>query len=319
MEKKRGLSKGFMQFCIRFVVLVLLAYLIIPNLIVYISSMSSLEPRFSLNYTYFAMFTVGLIVVFLLYNKDEILKLKAYKQDINETLIFSAVSLCMFVLYFIILYTIKPLFVEEHFFFVLTMSYLTYALGFIFLGLMIFNYYFFKKFIRSILASFLVAIVFFNFVLILMFNWRFFSGWVTRLSYYILRLTFSDVVMDLSASDPLLAVGDFSIYIGSPCSGIVSLGLFTSLFIAITAFDWKLMRKDKLLPMFFGGLFGMYAMSIVRIYGLMVIGALISEELAMSLFHANAGWILFVIYLLTYWYFGYPYLTKKRKDLRKNS
>jgi exosortase/archaeosortase family protein len=60
------------------------------------------------------------------------------------------------------------------------------------------------------------------------------------------------------------------------------------------------------------GLIGMFGMSILRIYLLMVVGTK-DEKLALTLFHSNIGWIMFVAYLLVFWYLCYPYVIKDHK------
>ena len=308
------IQKGFTLFLIRAFIAVFLGFYGIPRFIQLVDSIFGFSVRYSLNYTYFTMFSVAIILIFILYNKESLLNIKYYKNDLLETILFSTVSLVAFFVYFMMVYWLRPSFIIRNFMLVISITYLLYGFGLLFMGLAVFNMKFFRMYVRSILLAFLVGIIFFSFMIILSFSWRAFASTMTTISFFLLRLTFRDVFMDIPLNDdPLLSVNNFSVFIGSPCSGIVSLSLFTSLFIAILAFDRRLIDMKKVPNFFVFGILGMFAVSILRIYLLMVIGVLISEKLALNLFHTNAGWILFVIYLLIYWYYGYPYLTSQKE------
>jgi exosortase/archaeosortase family protein len=103
-------------------------------------------------------------------------------------------------------------------------------------------------------------------------------------------------------------VEDFSVLIGSPCSGIDGMTLFVTLYCLIVCFDWKNVNKLRAAIFLPFGTLGMFLMNTLRVYLLLVVGVLYSEEFAIGAFHSNIGWILFLVYFLTFLYFIYPHL-----------
>ena len=105
---------------------------------------------------------------------------------------------------------------------------------------------------------------------------------------------------------PLLRADGFSAVIGPPCTGITSLILFTGMFLFIVFLDWEKLNKKALLWIYPVGAFGMFLVAFLRVYVLYLVGANWSPQFALAGFHNNAGWILFVLYFLVYFYYAYP-------------
>jgi exosortase/archaeosortase family protein len=62
--------------------------------------------------------------------------------------------------------------------------------------------------------------------------------------------------------------------------------------------------------MFIPSSIGLFLVNILRVYLLIVIGASISPDLALTLFHTYAGIILFIIYFLLFWLTFYKWMKK---------
>jgi len=149
--------------------------------------------------------------------------------------------------------------------------------------------------------------------------WRFFSEAVTIALFLMLR-PFYDIFVSFGESGgPVLAVGDFAVSIGSPCSGIDSMLLFIAFFTAIFALDYHKLRKGRYAIFFIIGFIGVIAVNILRLFALMLVGIHISPEIAVGFFHTNAGWVLFILYFLAYywlikrWIYKTPGIQKKPK------
>jgi exosortase/archaeosortase family protein len=138
--------------------------------------------------------------------------------------------------------------------------------------------------------------------------WPYFSGAVLSAVSFLLRLTFANVVV---IPPRTLFVGNFAVEIAQACSGLDSLFLFSSLYLLIGILDWKKFHRTKLIGMFFPAAIGLFGINILRVYLLVIIGVLISPELAVQLFHTYAGMILFIIYFVLFWKLTYHWMQKK--------
>ncbi len=147
-------------------------------------------------------------------------------------------------------------------------------------------------------------------------SWLFFSQIVSMILFSALA-PFYPVQYNLLEDGPLLSVGDFAVSIGSPCSGIESMFLFTAFFAAILALDYKRIRKGRFALFFILGFIGAYIINIVRLYLLILAGIHVSPKFAVGLFHTNAGWVLFVLYFLTYYWIVRRHIYKPQVTSRK--
>ncbi len=138
--------------------------------------------------------------------------------------------------------------------------------------------------------------------------WPYLSNVVLDATYFLLKLSFDNVA---TFAPLILRVNSFSILIGQACSGIDSLFLFTALYWFFGIVDWHEFNKDRLVFAFFPAALGLFTMNILRIYLLILIGALWSPKLALGLFHTYAGLILFMVYFLVFWKIALKWLKTK--------
>ena len=193
----------------------------------------------------------------------------------------------------------------------IALSYIFYGTGILLLGLAVFSFRFAQKFIDSIAASISIIVAYSGSVLILNISWKAFSSSVATISAAMLRLFMDNVTLELTNADPKLSAEGFSVIIGAPCSGILSLSMFLGIFALVIAYDFNRIRRHKIIKYLVIGLIGMYTVSVLRVYTLMVLGARVSPDIALGMFHNNAGWTFFIVYTLFFWYYSYPRLVIK--------
>lgn len=121
--------------------------------------------------------------------------------------------------------------------------------------------------------------------------WQDFSRTTLLLVARLLGLVTSGVV---AAPDALeLRLNDFGIRVAAVCSGYEGLGLMGVL---LAGYLWAFrahLRFPRALLLFPIGLGLIWFSNVVRIAGLMLIGAYVDAELAYGAFHSKAGWVLF--------------------------
>jgi len=147
--------------------------------------------------------------------------------------------------------------------------------------------------------------------------WRVFSGTVAWLVYSLLKLSYPAASMTLGADGPSIVAGGFGARIGSLCSGIESMMLFSALFVIIVAVDFKKIDLKRAFAVFFPALAGVFLLNVVRIYLLFLVAINISRDIAVGMFHTNAGYILFCAYFFAFLWFAYPWMIvngRKRKE-----
>ena len=108
-----------------------------------------------------------------------------------------------------------------------------------------------------------------------------------------------------------MVFNNFSVGVAKTCSGIDSVLLFTGLYLGILAWDWGILDKRKAFGMYFVGVFGAFALNIVRIFLLILIGFFVSRDFALHSFHTNASSLLFIIYFGVFWKSFYGWMRKR--------
>lgn len=300
---------GTKQFAWRLAAFVVLAYVVIPWLINILAQ--SRNPAYKFNGLYAATFSLVVVIVFILAIRHELPKLK-YTWSWLQAISFLVISAAHFLIYTHITFGqigFGLAFPTLYIFF----TGMLYALGLIFLAFAFFQLYFFRHFFKKFVIALIISIPYFVIALVIRQIWTYFSGAVMYTSAFLFNiLGISNSIVQEAGKVPLFTVGTFSAYIGSPCSGVDSLIMFSGLYAFIGLLDWHKINKKRLLILFPLGLIGMFAMSIIRIFTLMLVGGKWSPRIALSLFHNNAGWILFVSYFLVLMYFAYPWLKKDK-------
>jgi exosortase/archaeosortase family protein len=137
--------------------------------------------------------------------------------------------------------------------------------------------------------------------------WPLFSGAVLNTVRYLMSLTFPIVQVFPPRT---LLVQKFAVSIEQSCSGLDSIFLFTCLYILIVLIDRRILNITKVLLVFIPALIGLFMVNILRVYLLVLIGVLISPQLAATLFHTYAGMVLFIVYFLLFLRFVYGWMKK---------
>ena len=194
----------------------------------------------------------------------------------------------------------------------LPLSLFTHALAvsiplFLVLGVFGWNFitYFVKKFKKEIFICFVLSIFFYFAIFQVWKLWPYLSGAVLKSVAFLLSLHISPVY---EVAPLTLFVEDFAVRIEQACSGLDSIFLFTSLYVLIALVDWKEFNKKKLVAMYFFALIGVFAVNIVRVYLLILVGVYIDPKLALQLFHTYIGMVLFMIYFFLFWLKAYKWM-----------
>ncbi|HRN69620.1 MAG TPA: archaeosortase/exosortase family protein [Candidatus Woesebacteria bacterium] len=167
--------------------------------------------------------------------------------------------------------------------------------------------YFVTKFKKEV-GICLALSVFFYFAIFQVWKlWPIFSGIVLHSVAFLLSLHVSPV---MQVGYLTLFVEDFAVRIEQACSGLDSMFLFTCLYILIALVDWQKFHKAKLIGLYFFALIGLFAVNILRVYMLILVGIYVDPKLTLQLFHTYLGMVLFMIYFFIFWFTSYNWLKK---------
>lgn len=139
--------------------------------------------------------------------------------------------------------------------------------------------------------------------------WVYLSGFVSTAVVYLLRFI-GDASVYFVRGLPVIVFESFRVGIAKTCSGIDSILLFTGLWLGILAWDWKVLDKERAFWMYLLGVLGVFVLNIFRIFLLILIGAYISEDFALNVFHTNASSFLFIVYFAVFLKLGYGWMRK---------
>jgi exosortase/archaeosortase family protein len=166
---------------------------------------------------------------------------------------------------------------------------------------------FVKQFHKEILACLGISVVYDIAIFQVWKLWPVFSDGVLHSVRFLLSLTSSNVQV---IEPRIIEVNNFAVSIGQACSGLDSLFLFSSLYLLIAILDFKDFNKIKLIGMVIPAVIGLYMVNIFRVYLLVTIGAYVSADLAIKLFHTYLGMVLFIIFFFVFWRFSYKWMKK---------
>lgn len=164
-----------------------------------------------------------------------------------------------------------------------------------------------KRFRKEILVSLGISILLELAILQFWKLWPFFSNGVLQSVRFLLSFTSSNVQV---IQPRTLIVNNFAVSIGQACSGLDSLFLFSSLYLLIALLDFKEFNKVKLILMFIPAAIGLYLVNILRVYSLILIGAYVSADLSIKLFHTYLGMVFFIIFFFVFWKLFYRWMKK---------
>ncbi|MEA3248339.1 MAG: archaeosortase/exosortase family protein [Nanoarchaeota archaeon] len=309
------LSKGFKEFLIKSGVFVML-FIAIQLIMMGIVAKTTLPGELKL----YAMDDLAeavlfMLVIFIGLNRNKILKIKSYTVGIWTRFVSLAVIIVGFIGYF----HYKQFLLENlgltasHIYLFTAIEYLILFTILFFLLVLVFGFNFCRDFFKENKLGLVLVLIGTAFVyhLIQLFQslWKPVSIFVGDSVVYILNL-FGTANFYYVNELPIIKLNDFAVGIAKTCSGIDSVLLFTGLYLGILAWDWKLLNKKKVISMFFVGVLGAFALNIIRIVLLILIGVYISKDFALQTFHTNASSLLFIIYFAVFWKLMYKWMRK---------
>jgi len=322
MTKKLGvwaklekINPGFKQFLVKsiiFIVLFILIQLITMSLVAKTQFPGKIKP-FAMDDLAESVFFV--IVIFLAFNKNKLLKIKKYSVGLKQRIISAILIILLFPVYFqykrFMLANIEM--VKEFLWLFSSIEYLILFIILFFLISLVFGFRFIKDFFKDHkkgLGLVLIGtIVVYNLIKWSQDLWPHLSRFVGKSAVYLLRF-FGDASFKFSNNLPVVMFNNFGAGIAKTCSGIDSIFLFTALYLGVLAWDYKILNKKKVAIMFLPGVVGAFMLNIVRIFLLFLVGAYVSRDFALHAFHTNASAILFLIYFGVFWWALYGWMKK---------
>lgn len=166
----------------------------------------------------------------------------------------------------------------------------------------------YKTYRREIASSVVIGIVFYFFLIAVYALWQPLASMVLTGVVGLLHIV--DVQATLVVPNTLL-FDKFGITVAEFCSGIESIALFTGLYAVVGLLDWPRLNKRRYFTVFPFALVLLFALNIMRVFGLIMAGYYINPEIAFSLFHTYAGLVFFVLYSAVFWAISYRYLLSK--------
>ncbi|MBR9705444.1 archaeosortase/exosortase family protein [Candidatus Pacearchaeota archaeon] len=305
--KKFISNKGFSQLIIKTVIFLVL-FVIISFVIGQRIVASSLLMDFYI-YIYGGMGKILLFSIFgfiLLYRK-RLFKVNEYNFR-KKNIILLIISFCLTAAFYLVelrIQTIPATLIN------IIGIHALFLLIFIFLGLAIFGYSFFKDFYKEFKRELTYFLIFGVIVYFLMEQvwklWPYFALIVTKSVHFLLDLLPAKVIL---LNSNTLQFGTFAAKIAEACSGTYSIFLFTALYLFILLLDWKKFNKLRAILIFVPAVIGAFLVNIFRVFVLMVVGNYISREAALGLYHSYTGMIFFLIYFALFWVLTYKWLEK---------
>jgi len=292
-----GLKKDMLFSILLFLSLV---YIIIPFIFDKISD----NVPYEINFFSFAPYTLILIVLYGIFNREKLAKYEL-KLPFKIRFLYAFSALISFYLFFVIKYNSSFNFTK-----LMILSGVFYLLGIIFIALAIFGIKLFKQTYSSLLVFSTITLIFYTITNVLWLFWDVLAVRVAKLVYFILNLFSDSVILELTGKDPILGLNNFEVIIGPPCSGIDSLSMYLGLFLLLGVYEFDKLNWKRTGIVFIIGLIGTYLLNIFRVALLIAIGTKY-PDFALGMFHSQAGWVFFSLFLLALLYFGYHWMKKK--------
>lgn len=257
----------------------------------------------------FGLMIYSFVAVFAFFERKNIANLEPYKNNIFQTILFLLLAAMFFVISPKLLrdYAGMDLGAAINLPFILSVSSLLIA---------VFNLEFMSKFLDDFLVLFMVIIGYLLATIGIGSYWNFFSRAIMFGLTFTLPLFSSDFSMDVAKYN--ITMGDFSVNIGAPCTGIYSLVTFLVLFAVYIYFmaKYRTIDKTKTVLSAIVALVVLFIFNIIRISTIIFIGAYYSKDLAINFFHEYMGSILFILLFWTYIHFISPKLIVQEKTSR---
>ena len=139
--------------------------------------------------------------------------------------------------------------------------------------------------------------------------WPYLSWVVLKITAFLLGL----VGADFRIIQPnTIIVGNFGATIADACSGVYSVFLFTALYLFIIFVDWKKINKKRARILFIPAVVGAFLMNVLRVFLLFLIGAYVSREAAMGMYHSYTGMVFFLLYFALFWFLFYKWMKNEK-------
>ena len=166
---------------------------------------------------------------------------------------------------------------------------------------------FVKKFKKELVYFLIFGIIVYSLMKAVWSLWPYLSLGVLESVKFLLRIIGINVEI---LGPAIIRVNGFAVEIAEACSGIYSIFIFSALYLFIVFLDWNKMNKKKAIAVFIPAVLGAFAFNILRVFILMLVGAYISRDLALGLYHSYSGMIFFLIYFGLFWWGCYRWMKK---------
>lgn len=166
---------------------------------------------------------------------------------------------------------------------------------------------FVKKFKKELVYFLIFGIIVYSLMKAVWSLWPYLSLGVLESVKFLLRIIGINVEI---LGPAIIRVNGFAVEIAEACSGIYSIFIFSALYLFIVFLDWNKMNKKKAIAVFIPAVLGAFAFNILRVFILMLVGAYISRDLALGLYHSYSGMIFFLIYFGLFWWGCYKWMKK---------
>jgi exosortase/archaeosortase family protein len=256
------------------------------------------------NDRYAFLLVYALFALFAVFCRDKFEAIPKYKNRLMESVGFAALSLTVFCLPIVSWAGLADINLLSAYYFQLFLG-----LGFMFLS--IFNLNFIKHFKRE-LSILMILFVSYSLIQFLVeAYWEYFSYVIMGALSYILPAFSNNLI--LSPEHYGVRMEEFRVFIGPTCTGIYSMVTFTALYVISLFFFQDIKRFDpfKTFLAFFLAMIAIFVLNILRIAVIIVVGAYISETLAIKVFHEYMSAVIFLGLFLLYLYLVIPRLLKR--------
>jgi exosortase/archaeosortase family protein len=162
-----------------------------------------------------------------------------------------------------------------------------------------------KRYKKQLMQAAVIAGLFYLFLLAVYALWKPLAAIVLVGVHGLLSMT--SITTEIILPNTLLT-SKFGITIAEYCSGIESIALFSGLYLIVGLLDMKRLNMRRYLMIFPLALALLFALNILRVFGLIAAGYSINQEIAFSLFHTYAGMVFFILYSAAFWTFAYKFI-----------
>jgi len=257
------------------------------------------------------------IAGFILLYRERLLKFKVFKRKTID-FIFIIISIILLISFYII--EINAGNIQLNIINIILVHLLGISI-FVFLILGIYGWAFIKDFIKKfkkeIIYFLIFGIIVYSLMNVVWSLWPYLSLAVLKVTQFLLGLISSNVYI---MGERTIMFEGFGAQIAEACSGIYSIFIFSALYIFAIFLDWKKMNKLKAGLIFIPAVLGAFLVNILRVFLLFIIGAYISRDIALGMYHSYFGMIFFLLYFGLFWWLSYKWMKKdfKSKHLFKS-